>query len=377
MPGTPNVCGDDTCSVCNGDTAMTEAQAFAWGSPVTRPIMEAEEDEYPEDPPDEYPEEDDDLPPDDDPDDEDSSEDDNIEEAVVHIPSDCSCESCKMRRFEGSKLRGAIVHGYSFKPHAWRLMSARDDPFAYHMGVELETDSTPASHGQNGLAADMRRPKGFWVAKSDGSVSGPEFASHPATLTWWHDHSSHLEEMFKMLVHAGYRSHDGGHAGMHVNISRTAFGSASHLYRFMYLIHYSARWSLLMSQRSSGQASQWAALDRWRTAQDIEYAAGVAYDEDRNDYSQKYTSVHTPYREKRVEFRLPRGTLRLDRFMKNLEWTAGMVEFTRGSSRLATPEQFMEWARAPAAIGTYDNLVMFLDEKSVALSEAAHERSLA
>lgn len=327
----------------------------------------------------------------------------NIPEALLqdeHLPttSNCRCETCKLARFEDSKLRDAVIHSYSYTPEPWRFRAVKGEENPYYLGVELETDNYGTASGRTRqsrvepeMAADMRRPYNHWVPKHDSSVSGPEFASHPATLKWWRKNRSRVAEMMKMLLHAGYRSHENDRCGMHINVSRSAFENAKHLYRFLTLVHANPRWSMRMAQRTMESANQWAKLDSrnvdedtcetlvqgpvTQQVEDMDWYTGrpatnwdgsprmrTVQTSDWNGTSDRYVAFNAPYSEPRFEFRLPRGTLRVDRFFKNLEWTVGMIEFTRSCKlKEANPRKFMAWALANAK--TYPDLVAFLKER--------------
>jgi hypothetical protein len=290
--------------------------------------------------------------------------------------ADCKCESCKLARFEDSKIRDAVVHAYSYRPRGgWRPKSVPNDPVGYHLGVELETDNysggerysrSNVSVVSNAQAVSMKRPASLWLAKHDGSITGPEFVSMPATLTYWRKHKKALAEMFTMLVHAGYRSHDNDNCGMHINISKTAFGDSRHLFRFLSLIHHTPAWSLKMSQRTASSAQQWASMnvlanDSTRMAE--AESQFTMYPRS----SGKYQAVNCMARQGRFEFRLPRGTLRIDRFFKNLEWTQAMIEYSREASVSAmNPLAFMAWAVEHK--DDYPYLVKFLVEKRLVAS---------
>lgn len=288
----------------------------------------------------------------------------------------CRCESCKLARFEGHKLRNAVVHNYSYQPRSWRPRSVKDDPFSYYLGVELETDSykwTQDSKGlplhyaysnvSNEVAADMRRPKQLWVPKHDSSVTGPEFASHPATLTYWRAHKRELSDMFRMLLHAGYRSHDNDRCGMHINVSRSAIEDSGHLYRWLTLLNFNPRWSIRMAQRTRESAERWAKLSL-QDAADRQSVARTSFSR-YGGSADRYSAVNAPFGESRFEFRLPRGTLRIDRFFKNLEWTVAMVEYTR-TAKVADckPTKFMSWVMENRA--QYPHLAAFLVERNMA-----------
>lgn len=280
----------------------------------------------------------------------------------------CQCEACKYSRGVESKLTNALIESaYSAPPMGWMPRGLG----TYWLGVELETDMSPRTSVvgiSNSIAASMGRPEdGFWFPKSDGSVTGPEFCSHPATMGIWHGYEGELREMFQMLVHSGYRSHNGGRAGMHVSFSKSALDDPRHLYRLLGLIHRSPNWSLTMSQRNRGEADQWASLDMYRTSDArkryLELARrGI-------ELPNRYAALNHPggsHANGRFEFRLPRGTLRIDRFLKNLEWTAGMIEYTREvrDTTASSPVAFMKWVGDQDS-DSYPNLWNFIQEKGL------------
>lgn len=301
------------------------------------------------------------------------------------VPPNCQCETCKLRRFEDSAIRDAVVHNYSYNPRRWNLNAVRNDPFDYYLGVELETDNyrldangdRVRARVTNRQAVSMARPARLWLAKADGSVSGPEFVSHPATLTYWHSKADKLAEMFRMLVHGGMRSHDNNKAGMHISISKNAFEDQRHLFRFLTLIHGNAEWSLKMSQRTRSSAEQWASInyladDAMREEEVIRIMPTEEQRRTRGYYqlgsSHRYQAINCPsggiHSAGRFEFRLPRGTLRLDRFFKNLEWTVAMIEYTRNTLvEHQKANLFMRWVLSKDQREQYPNLAKFLTER--------------
>jgi hypothetical protein len=277
--------------------------------------------------------------------------------------SDCYCEPCKAKRYERNSLTSSAIRSYSYTPASgWLPHSLPNDPFPYHMGVELETsvNDDGERYIDGRLAASLRRPKTMWVPKHDGSVTGPEFASHPATLTYWQSKQSDLDEMFRLLIHAGYRSHNGGRAGMHVNISKTAFDGDAHLHRFLTFLWANREWALVVSQRRESHADRWAQFRPYGL-----YDAGAMLGT--RTHTHKYSVVHAPYGQGRLEFRLPRGTLRSDRFMKNLQWTAAMIAWTRAAGMSWGAASFMEWV---ASRDLYENLDNFIRENSERIDNA-------
>lgn len=332
-----------------------------------------------------------------------------------HTPSSCICDSCKLKRFGGaSKIKWAVIDNWDVRQKL-RFHAVEDDKFDYFLGIELETDNRRYEVDAN-FAADMKRPyDDFWLAKSDSSVSGPEFASQPGTLAYWRSIKDELAEMFSLLLHAGYTSHNGAHCGMHVNISKNAFESPRHFYRFLTLLHISPRWSIKMSQRVLhqvteyshigggyrgtnfiGQASLKVTAAGYKTEKYValNQPEGMEYYQSRLDLTTplRYDEYGYPIRRSRVdyqdaegrpaakrfnkreqkkrmqerlEFRLPRGTLRVDRFFKNLEWTVAMIEYARTHGVAeCRPQPFMRWVVLDN-LTEYPNLANFIVEKNL------------
>lgn len=208
-------------------------------------------------------------------------------------------------------------------------------------------------------AVSVAEPVGLWHPKHDGSVTGPEFASQPCTLAYWRAHRPAVTAMFRALLHGGMRSHDGDSAGMHVNIGSDAFANGEHLERFMALIATNPRWTTRMSQRTHQSMLQWANFDQ---IGDASRRASFARNWERDGEAGTYHSsaVNLAHRG-RVEFRIPRGTLRVDRFYAKIEWTAAMLEFTRSADNATTPTAFTTWVQDRAT--DYPELLAFMRER--------------
>lgn len=326
----------------------------------------------------------------------------------------CTCPTCRRKAGDAAAVRSAAVHEYSYTPRGgWTARrtgaETRDGITAPTFGVELETvldewrprdlsgrpdvgyvsyyatdeeraevarqrDAYEAwarrnrahherqreAHGEvltAEEAAGLARPRGVWSPCHDGSVSGPEFKSQPATIAYWRHIRPHLADMFKALLHGGIRSHDGDRAGLHINIGDDSFDGAEHLRRFADLVYANPRWSTRVSQRTHDSVSHWCRFnmtdpaDRQRWAeQKMTYgsARGERYD------------VLNGANAGRVEFRLPRGTLRLDRFYAKLEWAASMVEYTRDAARPTNVPSYIAWATSS---GDYPELTAMLRER--------------
>lgn len=357
----------------------------------------------------------------------------------------CDCDPCKRKRREPNAVRSGTIHSYSSTPRGgWTarrtVAEVAASEFAPTFGVELETavavatpvrdlpgrpiamarpwDADPESaewreyrahraaldewfvrndaHRQRQYArraevadltaeeaAAMAAPRGLWHSKHDGSVTGPEYASQPATLAYWRSVRGSLTGMYKALLHGGLTSHDGDTCGMHVNIGTDAFyprdgipgraprpftaegqeAMTEHLYRFATLIAVNPRWTTRMSQRTHDSMRQWAPIEGTIIGNSTtrrQWAESIA----RRGYASqnRYCALNAS-NDERIEFRAPRGTLRIDRFYAKLEWVAAMVEYTRDGANPVRPSDFMRWV---AANDEYPALLAFMRERFAA-----------
>lgn len=331
----------------------------------------------------------------------------------------CECEACKRKRGLPSRVCAGTIHSYSSTPRSgWVPRRVGDaDAYAPTFGVELETDAPEyptfrdlpgrpdlpylpweASQAERDAYAEAERayyawrdrnrahherqrsawlaagnmtaeeavsaaePRGLWHPKHDGSVTGPEFASQPATLAYWQSQRGHLTSMFRTLLHGGMRSHDGDRCGFHVNIGTDAFADAGHLSRWMALVAHNPRWTTRMSQRTHASQTSWASYAPIATPEQRERIAREVFEY--GSFGTMHTSAVNTAHAGRIEFRVPRGTLRIDRFYAKLEWVAAMVEFTRDANNATTPHAFMAWAQAHEA--EYPALLPFMRERFAA-----------
>ena len=275
------------------------------------------------------------------------------------------CAACAKR--SGSVVSTGTIHGYGAEPrNGWVPRYTADETAAGlrppTFGVELETQRLTGRDrfsltGDEAVAAAS--PRGHWFAQQDSSVDGPEFASQPATLAYWRSIAGPVGSFMRTLIHGGLRSHDGTlSCSMHVNIGADAFGSADHLARFLRLATGNPRWTTKLAQRTHAQVASWASFGEYP-----DNASCVRLASDYVRHGTAYTSHASAVNlgnYGRIEFRVPRGTLRLDRFMAKLEWVAAMVEYTRDAASRPVAGAFTPWVLARR--DAYPEFVAFLAE---------------
>lgn len=135
---------------------------------------------------------------------------------IYHFDDDELCESCYHEAHESSS-----IHEYNYVPE---LIFHGED--SRRFGVELEIDEGGKDRDNANTLLDIanRHATNLYI-KSDGSPDdGLELVTHPMTLEY------HLTEMpWENILHEAkrmhYLSHSAGTCGLHVHISRSAFGS--------------------------------------------------------------------------------------------------------------------------------------------------------
>jgi len=234
------------------------------------------------------------------------------EDCGIYISSDeiygddnIYCESC----YEDNKPEEEIIHSYSYKP---------DPEFHGHgptfFGVELETDN---GNNKEDYASDLFEhsdDEDLFYLKEDGSLAdGVEIVTHPCSL-FYHLHQFPWEEICRTALDHGFESHDAGSCGLHVHVSREAFGNdeneqEKNIAKLLFLVNNNWDEMVKFSRRTEEQLSRWASRYSQKNPNDL-LEEGKA--------SGRYMAVNLE-NDHTVEFRLFRGTLNLDTLFATFE----------------------------------------------------------
>ncbi|MCQ5128041.1 zinc-binding protein [Butyricicoccus faecihominis] len=221
---------------------------------------------------------------------------------------DALCEEC-YDELENS----GVIHEYDYVPdlvfHGKGLR---------HFGVELEIDGGGRSNSKaeellkvaNGEAENL-------YIKSDGSLDdGLDLVTHPMTLDY------HLSEMPwpEILDRArslGYLSHRATTCGLHIHISRLAFGCTydqqeQAIARLLYFVEKFWPELLRFSRRTQGQLNRWAARYGMKLCPQEQIVHA------KNSDAGRYTAVNLTNSET-IEIRIFRGTLKLNTLLATLQ----------------------------------------------------------
>lgn len=230
-----------------------------------------------------------------------------------------ACQSC----CDDECNRSEAVHGYSYKPRPWFYHEADENSDRVRFyGIELEVNGSidRAAPTQDRLADHA-------YLKEDGSLdSGFEIVTHPHSFRSMRKLWS---QFFEKPV-LGLSSFKSGECGLHIHISRKRLTQAQ-IRRMVVFLNAPENTPLIerIAQRGSNHYSQ-ISPKKLATA-----LRGYGRYEALN-----LENEHT------VELRIFRGSYRLDRVLKALDFADALVEFTRDCSyRELTENKFMDYLK--------------------------------
>ena len=283
-----------------------------------------------------------------------------------------TCDSCDSEYWDGYHECSAddedenVIHSYSYRPAPYFFGSGQ-----YHLGFELEVEARNNSRYEGAEMAQNTLGAHAYM-KDDGSLNdGFEIVSHPHTLEKYH-----LDfdwEVLEKLKSDGYRSWNTETCGLHVHVSRTAFGignipwnttpthqrealvlaKQAHELRFMKLIYDNQR----QVERLAGRTS-----NRWANFSDKgKLVRKVKYGEQNNG---RYSAINTE-NDATIEVRVFRGSLRKERVLSAIEFVTASVEYTR-DLKVTQKNQALSWLGFTGYVSsnreTYPNLATIMGE---------------
>lgn len=220
------------------------------------------------------------------------------------------CYSCYQR-----KNRSTVIHNYTYKP-----VPIFHGSGPRYFGVELEIDGggENSDHARNILHLANDDEENNLYIKSDGSIDdGFELVTHPMSLDY-QLHQMPWSEVLSEAKHLGYYSHQANTCGLHIHVSRDAFGFTyeeqdSAIARVLFFIEHHWTELLKFSRRTPHQLERWAArygyMDRPKDILDqAKYGRS----------SGRYSCVNLQ-NDATIEFRIFRGTLKLNTILATLQ----------------------------------------------------------
>lgn len=220
------------------------------------------------------------------------------------------CQECYIRM-----ERANAIQDYYYKPAPHFLGAG-----PRFLGVELEIDGAGESNRNAWELLSVANGEGGkrLYCKHDGSLDdGFELVSHPMSLAY------HKEEMpWKQILcqasEMGYTSHQAGTCGLHVHVSRAAFGNTeaqqdAAIARVLYFFEKNWEELLKFSRRTQRQLDRWAARYGYK-----EQPRDILEHAKKGCHAGRYTCVNLQ-NDDTIEFRIFRGTLKYNTFIATLQ----------------------------------------------------------
>lgn len=266
------------------------------------------------------------------------------------------CHSCySVRHSEGG------VQGYYYKP----IPIFYGDGVRY-LGVELEIDQGGERNSVANQLMDIanRCGRDHLYCKHDSSLEdGIELVTHPMTLSY-HMDKMPWSEILSKAAELGYTSHQAHTCGLHVHVNRSAFGDTeceqeNVIARILFFVENHWNELLRFSRRTRSQMEQWAA--RYGRKDDPKAVLDHAKDSSLG----RYTCVNLT-NDNTIEFRMFRGTLKLNTFLATLQ----MVDRICDVAFALTDQQMQDMTWTEFVTGcTAPELVQYLKERRLYVSE--------
>lgn len=242
-----------------------------------------------------------------------------------------------------------LVHDYSYRPRPHFFGEGK-----YYFGFELEVESNNNSRKQGANYVIDNLGSHAYLKRDASLDEGFEIVTHPHTLDEYQKNFNW--DCMSGLRRLGYRSWDTRTCGLHVHVSRTAFGeinkqadllkAQAHELRFIKLIYDNQR----QIERLAGRSSSYARFnDKGNLANRVKYG----------QQDDRYEAVNSQNSET-LEVRVFKGSLKPARVLSAIELVHASVEYTRdlkvnGSNRALKWINFVRFVADNE--NTYPNLV--------------------
>lgn len=187
-------------------------------------------------------------------------------------------------------------------------------------GVELEIDEAGESdrNARELLEIANGHELDRLYCKHDGSLNdGFGLVTHPMTLAY-HEDKMPWAEILARAVDMGYTSHQAGTCGLHVHVSRLAFGKTEQeqdaaIARVLYFFEKHWEELLKFSRRTQRQLDQWASRYGYK-----EQPREILEHAKKGYHGGRYTCVNLQP-DNTIEFRIFRGTLKYNTLIATLQ----------------------------------------------------------
>jgi hypothetical protein len=280
------------------------------------------------------------------------------------------CNVCNFHRRTSSHQ--TEIKDYNYKPRALFYKLPEEKTNSLYFGIEIEIEVPTIEYRGIERCHELSKffnykingKEDFVYTKFDRSIgkegkNGFEIVTHPFTYNWLKREKG--IEIFKDIFNFSRyncESFKTNTCGMHIHMSKKAFSDLQ-LYKFLTLIYSNENFCIKISERNDKEK-----INRYSSftpVKDIETLSRERTNE--RDSNSRHRAVNLSCAET-VEVRIFRGTMEIDKFLKNIEFCKSLFDFTRtkASKNIHVGEYINFVLRNQ---GMYNNLYTFMKERSI------------
>ena len=243
------------------------------------------------------------------------------------------CQRCSDSYMESN---GSSIHSYDYKPEL-EFFKLPNETTELFVGTETEIDVKDdddhvSERARNEVASFFGNNfDGLLYNKHDGSLRhGFEVVSQPMTYNYLLSVRNKIKNGFDFALDKGFASHNTDTCGLHIHISRKAFGGQREISNFVYLFEKFYDEVLKFSRRTLYSMERWA--ERYGIYNSADSSKSFS-DKLENVGRDKYRIVNLRHRAT-LEVRAFRGTLNFDTYLAS-------VQFMLVMHKLATSKELV------------------------------------
>lgn len=264
--------------------------------------------------------------------------------AVAPVCARCGSHGYDFHSYDGDSLCAScyrdalrVIQSYNYKPTPKFFGEG-----PRYFGFELEVDSSLGETQLSERAHAIQKMSKCFYLKHDGSLySGFEIVTHPHSLATYEQDKELWKQVVEYASTHNLKSHDCDSCGLHIHISRKAFGTNEteqdrNISKLIFLYEKFYPQFLKFSRRRESQLHRYAKRYCETTPPSVEECMELA----KSEFDRYFAINITP--SQTVELRFFRGTLVLDTLFASLQLADRLVDVVIGHSSKEIAS--MEWA---------------------------------
>jgi hypothetical protein len=276
------------------------------------------------------------------------------------------CNPCFLysKIYPSKKYESNKINEYNYKPNPIFYGKKESDNLFFGVELEITTPHKYRDKLSEYISFNFNQEKPFLYLKFDRSIgnegtAGFEIVTHPFNYQWLNSKNGieKIEQLFN-IKSFGCESFYTNTCGMHVHLSKKAFTNI-HLYKFLKMIYEQKDFSIIISERDDMQK-----VDTYMNFEPIKPLKILAQERiNGKDNNSRHKAVNLSC-ENTVEVRIFKGTLEIEKFLKNIQYCKSLFHYTEEESfKNLNLDNYLKYIQNNKK--TFLNLYTFLQSKKV------------